>query len=195
MLIQVSIKHLPYGKTFILTLTAALTPFHKNKAGDFWTPASSRNITDLGYTYPELANSPSNETLIATLVRDYSGPATGGSAKVKRQEQNSTTYQAYLADAQLPGTGSPYSLYVFLGDVNGEAADWAGEESFVGLASTLGTHGEKPITATVDVTKAIEAKIEAGETSSEGAVDYLKENLKWRLVFVSFLFAMISHVR
>jgi tyrosinase len=169
--------------------TAALTPFHKNAEGDFYTPANSRNIRDLGYTYPELANNPSNETLIAMLIRDYSGPETGGPAKVKRQAKDSTS-QAYLADAQLPSTGSPYSLYVFLGDVKGEAEEWSAQESFVGLASTLGTHGDKPVRATVDVTKAVEAKIEAGETTEQGVVDYLKANLKWRLVFVrSFLSA------
>lgn len=155
-----------------------------NAQGDFYTPANSRNIEDLGYTYPELANNPSNETLIAMLIREYSGPATGGSAKVKRQEGNSTT-KAYLAHAQLPATGSAYSVYVFLGDVSGGAEDWTSQESFIGLASTLGRHGDMAIHSTVDVTNAVEKKIEAGETTAEGVVDYLKENLKWRLVFVS----------
>lgn len=156
-----------------------------NAAGDFYTPASSKDITKLGYTYPELANNPSNATLIAMLKDKYSGPETGGSAKAKRQEQ-STTSQAYLAEAELPATGNPYSLYVFLGDVTGEAADYTGLDSFIGLASTLGAHADLTVHQMVDVTSAVEEKIEAGEIAAEGAVDYLKENLKWRLVFVSF---------
>jgi tyrosinase len=156
-----------------------------NSEGDFWTPSHARYIEELGYTYPELANNPSNETLIAMLIRDYSGPKDGSPAsKVKRQEQN-TTSQAYIADTQLPSTGTPYSLYLFLGEVTGEAAEWAGQPSFVGLTSTLGTHLDKPILERVDITEAVEAKIQAGETTAEGAVDYLKANLKWRIVFVS----------
>jgi tyrosinase len=174
-------------KEMALTPTIALTPFHMNAAGDFYTPATAKDITKLGYTYPELVNNPSNATLIAMLKNNYSGPETGGSPKMKRQEQNSNS-QAYLAEAELPATGNPYSLYIFLGDVTGEAADYTGLESFVGLASTLGTHADLTLHQMVDVTATVEEKIEAGETTAEGAVDYLKGNLKWRLVFVSFFF-------
>ena len=31
-----------------------LRPFHKNASGDYWTSADAREVTSLGYTYPEL---------------------------------------------------------------------------------------------------------------------------------------------
>ena len=87
----------------------------------------------------------------------------------------------------MPKGEQPYSIYVFLGEVTGRAAEWAGHESFVGLTSTLGTHSDVPVKGSVDVTEALEKKIEAGETTAEKAVDYLKANLRWRVLFVSRL--------
>lgn len=104
---------------------------------------------------------------------------------MKRQEGAPTTNQAYLADVTMPKNGRPYSVYVFLGDVTGSADQWAAQKSFVSLVSTLGTPSEQPGHGSVELTEVLEKKIEAGETTAGKAVDYLKANLKWRLIFVS----------
>jgi tyrosinase len=170
-----------------LNVNSPLTPFHKNTAGDYWTPANSRDVETLGYTYPEIANKPSNETLVALIKTLYAGPDDGSPAKMKRQE-DVTLNQAYLAEVQMPKRGAPYSVYVFLGDVSGSADTWFEQNSFVGLASTLGTLSEQPGVGSVDLTDVLESKIGTGEVTVDGVVDYLKANLKWRLVFVSLIY-------
>ncbi|KAF2006059.1 Di-copper centre-containing protein, partial [Amniculicola lignicola CBS 123094] len=52
--------------------TSALTPFHKTAAGAFWTSNDVRDITKLGYTYPELVGNPPNATLVASIKAQYS---------------------------------------------------------------------------------------------------------------------------
>lgn len=138
----------------------------------------------MGYTYPELANSPSNATLIGQVKALYAGPDDGTPAKTKRQESSVGLNHVYFAQIQMPKVGRPYSVYVFVGDVTGSAQDWPGLDSFVGLTSTLGGHsGDEHGLGSVDVTEALVKKIESGETTVEKAAEYLKKNLKWRLVF------------
>lgn len=52
-----------------------LHPFHRNKAGDFWTSASVRDHTIFGYTYPELVGLSADETLVMRVNRLYGNDA------------------------------------------------------------------------------------------------------------------------
>ena len=131
---RVSNVSLQYTSKLRANSIAALTPFHKTASGDFWTSANSRNIRDMGYTYPELSNNPSNATLVASIKAQYSGPADVPvtNAKSKRQDPQPTKKTLYLAEAKLPlyglddgaGGGSPYNLLVFLGNVSSHSAEW-----------------------------------------------------------------------
>ncbi|KAF2272084.1 Di-copper centre-containing protein [Westerdykella ornata] len=165
-----------------LAANSPLTPFHMNTAGDFWTAAKARDIRQMGYTYPELASNPSNATLVTEVIRLYSEGSNGGARRAKREDVPEAS-QVYLAQAELPSGGSPYSIYVFLGEVTDNAVTWSGLDSFVGLASTLGTHGTNPLRSTIDLTHAVGEKIAKGDIKEDGALDYLKQHLKWRLVF------------
>ena len=48
-----------------------LHPFHRNKAGDFWTSASVRDHTVFEYTYPELVGLSADDTLVGRINRLY----------------------------------------------------------------------------------------------------------------------------
>jgi tyrosinase len=178
----------------------ALTPFHNNAAGDFWTSNLARNIADLGYTYPELANSPSNATIIASIKAQYSGPSDVlvAASKANRISQLDTVpakKELYLVDVNLPayglddgiGGGAPYNVLLFLGHVPSDAKDWQGADSFVGLASTLGApmlQVNRTTTHTIDLSHALEKAVESGKTTEGAALEYLKTNLHYRLGLV-----------
>ena len=180
-------------------LTVALTPFHKNAQGDFWTSNDVRDINKLGYTYPELANNPSNATLVANIKAQYSGPSdvlVTPTKKTKRQEIKANNTELYLAEVTVPlygldngaGGASPYEVAVFLGDVTSAPKEWSSSEEFVGLTSTLGGIGmqiDLTSTVTIDLSEALNKAIKSGATTEEKAVEYLKENLHYRLALVS----------
>jgi tyrosinase len=168
-----------------------LTPFHKNAAGTFYDSDSVRNIRNLGYTYPELANSPSHSSLIATVNKLYGGSATvpvTATSRIASTEKPSTRYfiQAYLPAYGLDdgeGGSLAYNLLVFAGDVGSDAKTWATSESLIGMASTLGGAGMQfnvTVTSLIDVTSSVESGLKTDE-----AVKYLKNNLSYRIEIVS----------
>jgi tyrosinase len=184
----------------LLMAFVALTPFHKNVAGDFWTSNSARNIRDMGYTYPELVNNPSNATLVASIKAQYSGPANVSVTSTKSSRvskfSGATTKKLYLVDIVLPiggldngvGGSAPYNVLLFLGDVPSDADTWQNSESFVGLASTLGAPKLKASETTshkVDLSLAIQKVVNSGAVSESEVVEYLKKNLHYRLGLVS----------
>ncbi|KAF2642681.1 Di-copper centre-containing protein [Massarina eburnea CBS 473.64] len=177
-----------------LDSNSALTPFHKNAAGDFWTSSSSRNIVDLGYTYPELANGATNESIVASIKAQYSGPSDILVTTSKTQLQSSTTAatELYLAEVKLPLYGlddgdngaAPYNVLLFLGEPKGDSNDWAFGENFIGTVSSLGGRNiqmENTTPAPIDLSATLAKAISAGVTTNEKAKDYLKTNLKYRL--------------
>lgn len=153
------------------------------------------------YTYPELADNPSNTTLVRRIKTLYSGPAdvpvtaTKRAIKATRQSSQPTEKELYLAEVKLPtcgldngqGGGAPYSVLVFLGNVPSDAKDWVSSDTFVGPASTLGAMipSDQVTTSTIDISIALEKAIEDGLTSNEKAKEYLMENLHYRVELVS----------
>jgi tyrosinase len=166
------------------------------------TSTNVRNIRNLGYTYPDLANSPSNKTLVANLKALYSGPAdvpvttTGSQSRI--QAETASSFTKYFAQVKLPTYGlddgddgaAPYNVRVFLGDVSSDAKSWASSDNMIGLASTLGgakMKNDQIVPILVDVTSTLNKAIENELTTSENAADYLKENLSYRVEIVSGL--------
>lgn len=150
----------------------------------------------MGYTYPELVGNPSNTTLVASIKAQYSGPAnvpvTSTKAKVRRQDPAPTKKELYLAEVNLPlfglddsqGGASPYNIAVFVGEVVNDPKEWSNSKEFVGIVATLGGVGiqdDISATETVDLSDALKKAIDSGATSENSAVDYLKENLHYRL--------------
>jgi tyrosinase len=188
----------PNKERIQLTIFPALTPFHRNAQGDFWTSANSRNIRDMGYTYPELASNPSNATLVASIKAQYSDAA---SSKVTATRQDTSAAEApskgriYLAEVHLPvfgfadgqGSSQPYNVLLFLGDVPADPKEWLDAESFVSVTSTIGgkhMDNNQSTIITVDLSAQLEKSGKAGD-SEDSVVEWLKENLHWRLGLVS----------
>jgi tyrosinase len=156
----------------------------------------------MGYTYPELANNPSNETLVASIKAQYSGPANVSvlavSAKraIKRQSSSSIEKTIYLAETKLPtyglqdgkGSASAYSVLIFLGGVGTDASTWATSDSLVSTSGTLGGHmqSDQAAVSTIDLSRVLEKAISSGQTTFEEAEQFLKKNLSWRIELVSF---------
>lgn len=155
----------------------------------------------MGYTYPELVNNPSNETLVASIKAQYSGPANVSVSSVsvkraiKRQSSNSTEKTIYLAETKLPtyglqdgkGSASGYSVLLFLGKVSSDASTWATSDTLVSTAGTLGGHMQSDAIAvsTIDLSHVIEQATASGQTTSEKMEEFLKKNLSWRIELVS----------
>lgn len=118
-----------------------LHPFHRSRAGDFWTSASVRDHTIFGYTYPELVGLSADDTLVMRVNRLYGNDATSQfswklgdpvpSTSPKKgyiyndrrsiqvsspQEHNPYQYQ-YFANIKVRKSGSEggYKVFVFLG--------------------------------------------------------------------------------
>jgi len=184
----------------------ALTPFHKNAAGDFWTSNAARNIRDMGYTYPELANNPSNATLVASVKAQYAGPADVPvtSTKARRALKRGPSEELFLAEISFPAYGldngrggsAPYNVLLFLGDVPTDTKTWQHAESFVGLASTMGgvtVQSNQIVSQTIDLSTTLQKAIDAGATTTENAKEYLKENIHYRLGLVSTVAVSQAH--
>ncbi|KAF1952540.1 Di-copper centre-containing protein [Byssothecium circinans] len=178
----------------LLDAGSALTPFHKNAAGDFWTSTSISNIRDLGYTYPELANNPPNATIVASIKAQYSGPPNVlvSTSKAKRQAPVPATKELYLAEVKVPLYGlddgdngaAPYNVLLFLGEPKGNSKQWAFGDNYIGTASSLGGRNVQKDDVTpvpIDLSISLSKAIAAAATTEEGAKEYLKANLKYRL--------------
>ncbi|KAH7109433.1 hypothetical protein B0J11DRAFT_601627 [Dendryphion nanum] len=152
-----------------------LTPFHRNKAGDFWTSNLVRDIKTLGYTYPELLNNPSNDTIKANIKNLYDD----GTVKtvIKRQENGTHTSRDYNVRIISP---AGYSTFVYLGETT--------SENFVGVYSTLFDLGMAKTDRLFSNTVGLSSKIiEAAEkgalkgTDEASVVEFLKKELKFKI--------------
>lgn len=180
-----------------LIAKTALTPFHRNAAGDFWTATSSRDISSMGYTYPELANNPSNASIVAAIREQYSGPpdVPVGASEAKSQISSASTKELFLAQVKLPPYGlddgregsAPYNVLLSLGQSSNGTQASPGE-NVVGVASSLGginMQNDQITSVPIDLSAALDEAIASGATTTENAQDYLKTNLNYRVELVS----------
>jgi tyrosinase len=187
-----------------LTL-AALYPFHRNAAGDFWTSASVRDHTIFGSTYPEFLGLSATDTLIGRVNALYGENATsrfswetaGTELHIASLQSSDVQYQySAVVRAQQMGPGGVSKVLVFL-DANMEIKDrspgtqkWMSEPGFVGYAgfqNAIGAETEMKTNGVVALTAALEDRIRTGELRSmdEATVGaYLQEKLYWLLVDV-----------
>ncbi|KAF2115499.1 hypothetical protein BDV96DRAFT_646497 [Lophiotrema nucula] len=175
-------------------MNSALTPFHSNSAGKFWTSALVRQTSTFGYTYPELIGT-NTRTLTAKINQLYGPNATTSSSKRSLDESygevvergrggkgvagapNFSGERHYVANTRVQkfGLDGSFNIYIFLGDTPGnDSSTWATESSFVGLTgifSTMSSQQSDDVKATSDVngavplTAALEAKVLSGELS------------------------------
>jgi tyrosinase len=149
----------------------------------------------MGYTYPDLVNNPSNTTLVASIKAQYSD-APKSKARTRRQEAMPAKGLVYLAEVKLPvfgfsdgkGSSQPYNVFTFLGDVPSDPKQWLHADSFVAITSTIGGRNMDNDQSTIITVDLTEALAKNGKASDDAAVEFLKENLHWRLGLVSISF-------
>ncbi|PVI00309.1 Di-copper centre-containing protein [Periconia macrospinosa] len=172
----------------LLDAESPLTPFHRNAQGDFWTATTSRNFTNMGYTYPELVDNPSNATIVAAIKTQYSGPpdVPVENSRARTQTSSPSKKELFLAQVKLPSYGlddgragsAPYNVLLSLGKSSNSAED------IVGIASALGnanSKNDKITTVPIDLSSALDKAIASGATTADKAQEYLKTNLHYRL--------------
>ena len=85
----------------------------------------------MGYTYPELVGTPTRAQLVSYVNKAYGGPHTVVPV-AKRQEPKPSASKSYTTRVEIANVGLPYNVNVFLGNVSGEAGEWAGLPSYAG---------------------------------------------------------------
>ncbi|KAJ4318448.1 hypothetical protein N0V94_004403 [Neodidymelliopsis sp. IMI 364377] len=152
-----------------LFTTVALHPFHRNKAGEFWTSASVRDHTVFSYTYPELVGLTEDETLVRRVNRLYgdnatsqftwklgdplpsTAPGNGYTHSERRSVSSPQTgaYQyQYFANIRVQRSGSDgaFKVFVFVGPTNQatmssyDATAWMRDATFVGFTGFQSTN-------------------------------------------------------
>lgn len=149
----------------------------------------------MGYTYPELANNPSNASIVAAIREQYSGPpdVPVGASKTKSQTPSASTKELFLAQVKLPPYGlddgqagsAPYNVLLSLGPSNNSQA--TSSENVVGVASSLGganMQNDQITSVPIDLSTSLNEAIATGLATAETAQDYLKTNLHYRLELV-----------
>lgn len=191
-------------------MVAALTPFHKDTTGDFWTTNAVQNwSTTFHYTYPEFADSDGSAAAIRSYVNNLYGPsatATAGSSKRTAAPEpvenvaravptssvaasNGSLYQ-YVANINTTryALNGSYSVYLFMGEPASEdPSTWLLAENLIG---TQGIMAQPNMTANVVVagsiplTRSLTAQVACGALSSLSEADvipFLQKNLEWRI--------------
>jgi tyrosinase len=176
-------------------LDSPLTPFHMNADGDMWTSRTVRNWTSFGYTYPELIDSPSNETFTATLNKLYK-PASQGlndtdaSVSALDVDGNKTDTQVtdWSCQVNMPSDIKiSYSVNAFLGDPPTNPEDWPTSPNYIGQLASMSSARMKTdviITGNIGLSERLAQKYQSGELKSMEKVDvgaYLKANFHWRI--------------
>ncbi|CAI6317054.1 unnamed protein product [Periconia digitata] len=175
---------------------APLTPFHLNAKGDMWTSDLSRNWTWLGYTYPEVASNPSNDTLTATINKLYKAQTqglieSGGNVTEPGAGDNITTAayaMDWLAKVNMPSDIKiSYSVRCFLGEPDADPKKWATDPNYVGQIGTLSSprmDSDTIVTGSVELTEKLAAKYKSGELKSldkSQVEEWLKSHFTWRI--------------
>lgn len=177
-----------------------LSPFRMNaNPGTVWTSNHVRDWEHFGYTYPELKDKPSNESLTITINRMYQKKSQGlqnstNTQSVRFRARNGDTKKAdawqWMAEVNLPSDiQTTYSVRAFLGAPNADPKKWATDPNYVGQVASLASpridmDSDIIVTANIALTNRLQEKFEAGELKSLEKPDvraYLKENFYWRI--------------
>ncbi|KAF1998318.1 Di-copper centre-containing protein [Amniculicola lignicola CBS 123094] len=172
-----------------------LAPFHMNTLGDMWTSTTVRKTESFGYTYPELVNNPSNDTLTFAINKLYQpttqglnnnntlttnttadAPVLGNESTSRNSSSTSNTTQTtpdavdWMAEINLPSDiGITYAVKAFLGAPSNNSANWATDPNFVGQVACLGSPRMKSkvvVTSNIGLTRVLAAKFKKGELKS-----------------------------
>ncbi|RYO37438.1 hypothetical protein AA0113_g11418 [Alternaria arborescens] len=184
----------------VLGTASPLAPFHMNALGDMWTATTSRNWTSFGYTYPEVANNPSNATLTSSINHLYKAQTQGLSDKnltvpAPGGGTNNRTAQAidWQCEVNMPtDIKISYSVRAFLGEPSSNPIDWPTDPNYVGQLASMSSprmSSSVIVTGNIGLTEKLAQKHASGELKSldkETVQAYLKEKFSWRIQALDF---------
>jgi tyrosinase len=179
---------------------SVLAPFHMNAKGDMWTSSLTRNWTSLGYTYPELVDSPSNDTLTRTINKLYKSTTQGGLKNTNNNDTISTLSLGtgpdatdWLALVKMPADIKiSYSVRAFLGTPDADPKNWPTDPNYVGQIASLSSprmSSTTILTGHISLTNKLAAKFASGDLKSldkSAVTDWLKTNFHWRIQALDF---------
>jgi tyrosinase len=187
-------------KGSVLGTASPLAPFHMNALGDMWTATTSRNWTSFGYTYPEVANNPSNATLTSSINHLYKSQTQGlsdtnATIPAPGDSPNNRTAQAidWQCEVNMPtDIKISYSVRAFLGEPSSNPIDWPTDPNYVGQLASMSSprmSSSVIVTGNIGLTEKLAQKHASGELKSldkETVQAYLKEKFSWRIQALDF---------
>jgi tyrosinase len=188
------------AKGSILGTSSPLAPFHRNSFGDMWTATTSRDWTSFGYTYPELLDNPSNETLTSSINRLYEPEIHGlnnTNTTVPISEGNVTTGPDkgidWLCEVNMPtDIKISYSVRAFLGEPDADPTKWPTDANYIGQLASMSSprmNSSVIVTGSIGLTEKLAEKHQTGELKSldkATVTAYLKANFTWRIQALDF---------
>jgi tyrosinase len=186
---------------FPITLYAALKPFFTDTNGTYFTPATARDWTKFGYTYPETAaNDP---TVVRRAVNSlYSNQSTPSNRSMRKRASTLHHYEStenprdYIVNVRADKTGAEmsYSVRIFIGNFTSDPLGWENDNNLVGthsvFAKSMGTvpPGTLLTSGVVLLKKRLMQDFrnrKLGGLTEEYVVPYLTKNMHWRIQKVS----------
>ncbi|KAF1986411.1 Di-copper centre-containing protein [Aulographum hederae CBS 113979] len=183
-----------------------LSPFHTGSAGEDHTSANSWDWRVLGYTYPELTEGFTIESVKTAINKLYAPPTTVPEARRRnvaaieaRATANATsnTYNEYSINLKAPlnAVGGTFGVFVFDGSVPStpattvsraliKSSTFMGFHSFLSNALTS-SDSSALVTGTIPITQHLLRDVAEGELASMEPADveaYLRGKLQWTVV-------------
>ncbi|KAK6530632.1 hypothetical protein TWF281_007471 [Arthrobotrys megalospora] len=165
-----------------------LYPF-KHPDGSWWTSkdvADVRAIWDYGYGFPEVPCDRTEDTkdeldLFSTTQINalYKPPSLAAAKRAETESRSEWNVNIVVDQAEMSET---FSIYVFLGKVPTDPAEWIKADTKLGTLSVLGNPDMQRVsniqTAIIPITALLKEKQVEG--TEEEINEYLKKNLAWR---------------
>ncbi|RKF81259.1 Tyrosinase [Golovinomyces cichoracearum] len=186
----------------IQNANSSLTPFYKDRSGNFWSSSDVRDMRIFGYEYPETSNNNAKareQNVIVAINRLYGPPVSGQIFKRDLDAKSisaSGKYREWVANLQMPKSalGAPFSVYIFLGPFNDDPKYWSSDPNLAGQHTTFsrsesltgnGAISSPPIvTAAIPLTDSFINHISTGDLKSlsvEDVTEWLDSNLSYRI--------------
>lgn len=189
----------------------ALTPFHKDQNGSFWTSAEVRDPSVFGYAYPETVKGHACATIKAVnklyakakdtpplnVTKIDESNESSAQDKDRAANDEKSTYYEWVTNIRVAqnAVSSTFNVMIFLGDYDQSNPQvWAREPSFVGTYSVFlpidgitGPSAGAIIAGTVPLSHVINEKAKTAGCNPDdpdAVAAWLGDNLHWRVMKV-----------
>ncbi|KAL8693817.1 MAG: hypothetical protein Q9218_001417 [Villophora microphyllina] len=180
-------------------IIVALTPFHSDDSGNFWTSATVWSTQAFGYTYPEIVDWGVNSSQLTSNVKTRLNVLYNPTNAISQRSMSSDGSSAlilipnamdvqWFANIRIDksDTASPFFVHLFLGSPPVDPATWSFDPTLIGSHPVVDTSllrsgdSELPMYGQIPLDHALLA---AGDRdlAPEKIVPLLTSRLSWRL--------------